>query len=396
MQPLEGCQAVELAQGLAGPFCAQYLAEGGADVIKIEPLHGDRTRCWGPPHVGQDSAVFTSMNQGKRSIALNLSSPEGKEVLARLLRQADILVEDLQTGGMEAMDDGFEMENSDLIRCSLRDFAPDGPMATQPGAELVYQAMSSYLGALSQVGERPVRMGADAAELSAGMFAYLGILAAVYARGVHGGGDHLQVEKAGALMAMAGVVWAAVSGPDEWFGLHCDSAVYPREHGVRTKDNPIYFMLRRGDESLFDQLAIRLGIEWVCADPRFAEGGREAVGVGRYAAEVKHVWEQAFQELTAEEALEIIRQYGGDGAPFLDYPSMMSNPQIQSLDLFTETEYPGYGMVQAVGLPFSITGSTPIGLGPAPRLGEHTDEILSCLGYSAQQVRELRNSAVVG
>ena len=394
--PLDGYQVVELAQGLAGPFCAQYLAEGGADVIKIEPLHGDRTRGWGPPYVGQYSAVFTAINRGKRSIALDLETVSGQEVLGRLLRQADILVEDLQPGEIEMLGDGLSREHPDLIHCSLRDFSQEGPFSGQPGAELVHQALSSYLNTLSQPGEPPVRMGADAAELSAGMYAYLGILGAIYARAANGGGDHVEVEKAGALMAMAGIVWAAVSGPDEWFGLHCDSSVYPREHGVRTKDRPIYFILRRGDESNFDQLAIRLGIEWVCADPRFADGGRQAVGVGRYASEVKDIWEEAFQELTAEEALQIIREYGGDGAPFMDYPSLLEHPQIQSMDLFSDVEYPGHGAVKAVNVPFTISHSSSPRLGPAPHLGQHAEEILSCLGYSAAQVKELRTSAAVG
>ena len=132
MQALSGYQVVELAQGLAGPFCAQYLAEGGANVIKVEPIHGDRTRGWGPPYVGRNSSVFTGINQGKKSIALNLASQAGKKVLLRLLSQSDILLEDLNPGDFEELVNDEHPGNSDLIRCSLRDFSQDGPLALQP------------------------------------------------------------------------------------------------------------------------------------------------------------------------------------------------------------------------------------------------------------------------
>ena len=154
-------------------------------------------------------------------------------------------------------------------------------------------------------------------------------------------------------------------------------------------------MLRRGDASLFDELVIRLGMEEVAADPRFANGGREAMGVGRYAAKVKGIWEEAFKDLTTDQVLELIREHGGEAMPFMDYPSMAEHPQIEALGIFQDVEYPGHGVVKAVGAPWDFPGAPTPSLGRAPRLGEHTREVLDLLGYTREQIRSLGEKGAI-
>ena len=169
MGALDHYQVLEVTRGLAGPFCGQFLAEAGARVTKVEPLSGDYARGWGPPFVGEDSAVFTSLNRGEESIALDLATTEGQDVLSRLAQLADIIVEDLPPASEEAtpMLDYRELRRShpELVYCSIRDFSEEGPIKDMPGAELVYQGMADYLNSLGRLGEPPIRVGADLAEL---------------------------------------------------------------------------------------------------------------------------------------------------------------------------------------------------------------------------------------
>ena len=399
MGALDNLLAVELAQGLAGPFCGQFIAEAGARVIKVEPLPGDCVRGWGPPFVGDDSAVFTSVNRGKESIALDLDSQDGQEVLNRLADVADVLVENPvpgETGTSGIGYQGLGRHHPELVLCSIKDFSEEGPLRDMPGAELVYQGMSDYFNSLGTIGEAPIRVGADIAELGTGLFAYIGVLAALYHRAATGEGQEINVNKAATLMQMRNVIWSAVSNPDEWYGIHCENYFYPPEHGIRTAGTPIYFMMRSGGEDLFDQLTIRLGMEWVAADPRFADGGREAIGLGRYAADVKGIWEEAFKELDTEEVLSLIREHGGEAISYMDYPSLASHPQIEAMKVFQQVEYPGYGAVRAVAVPWEFSSGANAVLGKAPCLGEHTDDVLTLLGYSADQILMLHSTGTVG
>ena len=330
MGALDSLQALEVARGLAGPFCGQFLAEAGARVIKVEPLYGDYARGWGPPFVGQDSATFTSVNRGKESIALDLITEEGKEVLRRLAQTSDIIVENLLPDeiAVPVMDyDELSRDHPDLVYCAIRDFSEEGALKDMPGSELVYQGLSDYMNSLGRLGEDPIRVGADVAEMGTGLFAYIGILAALYhrngdRRGPEGQGGQARHFDADAQRDLGGIV------QPRCVVRRALRELFPtlRSHGVQAGERPIYFMLRRGSEELFDRLIIRLGIEWVATDPRFANGGREAMGVGRYAPEVKPIWEGAFEGHTTDEVLEIIREHGGEGLPFLDYPSLAQHP----------------------------------------------------------------------
>ena len=398
MGALDSLQALEVARGLAGPFCGQFLAEAGARVIKVEPLYGDYAREWGGPFVGQSSAAFTSVNRGKESIALDLVTEGGKEVLRRLAQTSDIIVENLLPDeiAVPVIDYGeLSRDHPDLVYCAIRDFSEEGALKDMPGSELVYQGLSDYLNSLGRLGEDPIRVGADIAEMGTGLFAYIGILAALYHRTATGEGQRVRVDKPATLMLMRNVIWAALSNPDAWYGVHCENYFYPPEHGVQAGERPIYFMLRRGSEELFDRLIIRLGIEWVATDPRFANGGREAMGVGRYAPEVKPIWEGAFEGHTTDEVLEIIREHGGEGLPFLDYPPLARHPQIEALGIFEDVEYPDFGTMKAVGVPWEFSNVPKPALGRAPLLGEHTDTVLDRLGYSREEIRTLREKGAI-
>jgi crotonobetainyl-CoA:carnitine CoA-transferase CaiB-like acyl-CoA transferase len=307
---LDGFRVVDLTQGLCGPFCAMQLGDGGADVTKIEPLAGDFSRKLGPPFVGEESAVFLSLNRNKKSIALNLDQSEGRELLKSLVQKADVVVEDLGHGTAARMGLGYEdlrRDNPDLVYCAISPFGEEGPLRDLPGSELVMQAMAEYTASLGRIGDPPVRVGADIAAMNTGIFAAQAILGALFHRLRTGDGQRVAVSQFGALLHMRGIMWHSMTDPDDWFGFHLDHYINPPEYGYQAQNGPLYFILRRGNSEDWDRLVLELGMENVLDDPRFADYGRSATSIGRYAAEVKPVWDAAFAKHSREEIIDLVK-----------------------------------------------------------------------------------------
>jgi crotonobetainyl-CoA:carnitine CoA-transferase CaiB-like acyl-CoA transferase len=183
---LAGLKVIDLSRVLAGPHCTQILSDHGADVIKVEPPGGDETRTWGPPFVGDTASYFIGINRNKRDIALDLGKPEGREVLLRLLADADVLVENFKTGTMEKWGLGFEAVLHDrfprLIHCRISGFGSDGPLGGAPGYDAVVQAMSGILSINGPPGSGGTRVGIALVDLATGLNAVIGILLALAER----------------------------------------------------------------------------------------------------------------------------------------------------------------------------------------------------------------------
>src|SRR5712691_9374457 len=202
--PLDGVRVLDLSRVLAGPLCTQILGDLGADVIKVErPGEGDDTRQWGPPFVGNDAAYFLSLNRNKRSIALDLRSPEGADVARRLARTADVVIENFRPGLMEdfGLDlDDLRPDNPGLVSCSLTAFegAED---ATRPGYDIIVQALSGLMSVTGEPGGEPTKVGVALLDVITGLYAAIGILAALEERRATGRGRHVTVSLYGASIA---------------------------------------------------------------------------------------------------------------------------------------------------------------------------------------------------
>ena len=376
---LDGVRVIDFTQGLCGPFCTMQLGDAGAEVIKIEPPVGDFARRMGPPFVGDESAVFLSLNRNKKSVVLDLKTSAGREAAARLARDADVLVEDLAPDAVEKLGLGYAQlqgANRKLVYCSITPFGEDGPLRHIPGSELVVQAMAEYTASLGRIRDPPVRVGADIASLNTGIFAAQAILAALFHRIKNGDGQRVAVSEFGSLLHLRGIMWHSMSDPDDWYGFHLDHYTKPPDYGYQAKNGPLYFILRRGSSEDWDRLVMELGMEEVLADPRFADYGRAATSIGRYATEVKPIWEKAFEDRTREEIIDLIKAVGGDAVPIMDYPSLMAHPQVAALDAIAEIDHHTAGRFKTVR-PVARFSETPdtIRMAP-PTLGEHTDEIL--------------------
>src|SRR5215510_15048764 len=396
---LSGFTIIDLTQGLCGPFGSMRLGDAGAEVIKIEPLAGDSARTMGPPFIGGESAVFLSLNRNKKSLALDLHTPEGQDIVRRLVALADIFLEDLGPGEAGKLGLGYEdlqALNSKLVYCAISAFGEEGPLRDLPGAELVIQAMADYTNSLGQIGEPPVRLGTDVASLNTGVFASQAVTAALFHRARTGEGQRVAVSMLSTLLHMRGIMWTAMTDPDDWYGFHLDNYTKPPDHGYKTKNGRVFFGLRRGSSEDWDRLLISLGMVEALNDPRFANFGREATSIGRYAPQVKPMWEEGFKEMTNEEVVRLIHEFNGDAVPFMDYPSLSVHPQIQALDIIQEINHPTAGRFKTIRPVWNFSDTKAAVHSPPPLLGQHTEEILGRLGFSLEQTQQLKKARVIG
>ena len=381
--PLDGVRVIEIAEGVAGPYTAMSLGDAGADVIKIEPPSGDRSRGWSPQTSAGASVTFQSLNRSKRGIVLDWSIDADIDTARALLAGADVAVVD--KNALPARLSWDAIGNVGLVYCALSGFGPHGPWRHRPASELAAQLASEATASLGWLGEEPVRHGADIGSMYAANYAIQAICAALYARddsdpSAPTGGQRIDVSLFGSLLAMRSTLWVALSNPDEWWGFHLDSYVKPPDHGYQCRDLPIYFSVARVDVDRFDALLDELGMEWARELPaeelhRLRTDG--AGGTGRYAHELKKYWERGFANHDAAEVIEIVERYGCWAFPMHDYERLTEDPQVAAVAAVLAVEQSDGTMLRQVAPPWDFEG-TPVEVKrPAPQLGEHQAEVLN-------------------
>ena len=383
--PLAGYRVVEIAEGVAGPHTTRSLADAGADVVKIEPSQGDRSRGWAPSiggDDGDDSPLFRELNRNKRGIVLDWRSGEDVETARRLLAQTDVAVVD--KFGLPVELRWEALDSPGLIYCAISGFGPKGPWADRPASEIGTQMASEATSSLGSIGEPPVRHGSDIGSVFAANNAIQAICAALYARDDSDpanptGGQRVEVSLFGSLIAMRSTLWVALSNPDEWWGFHLDSYVKPPDHGYQCRDLPIYFSLARIRGDFFEFLIDELGMEWARDHPDYDKLRTDgAGGAGRYAAELKPLWERGFANHDAERVIEIVERHGGWAFPMHDYERLCRDPQVEAVGAIVDVEQGDGTVMQQIAPPWDFEG-TPVSMTmrPAPGLGQHQDEVLA-------------------
>jgi len=391
---LDGIRVLDLSRVLAGPFCGMLLADLGADVIKIEDTSaGDESRTW-PPHKEGESAAFLVINRNKRDMALDLKRREGADVLRRMVRDADVLIENFRTGTMESFGLGYEAlaaVNPRLVYCSISAFGRTGPRAEGAGYEALMQAFSGIMSITGEPDGPPVRCGVSFLDLTTGILCAFGIANALLHRARTGLGQRVDgslLETAVSLLnyhAEGFLLTGAV--PRALGSSHPSLSPY---RNFRCRDGQWIFIAGANDR-FWQRLAPALGLPDMATDPKFATNIERV----RHRRELEAALEQAIAAHDREPLLKILEEAGVPATPVNTVDQVMSDPQTAARGIVERVTHPTLGEIPVIGTPVKFSRMRPGVRRPAPRRGEHTDEVLAEHGYSAAEIAALRAGKVV-
>ncbi|MBI3757154.1 MAG: CoA transferase [Deltaproteobacteria bacterium] len=376
---LTGLKVLDLSQGVPGAMCSMQLGDLGAEVIKVEPCEGDWLRKIGP-FVKSESSLFMQLNRNKRSLVLDLKTATGKEILRRLLAEADVVVEGYRPGVMERLGFGYEAVaalNPRAVYCSISAFGRKGPLANQPGTELAIQSFVGVNRNLGKAGEPPLRTGFDLAATETAFAAFQGILAALFWRSRNGEGQQVDVSMLGTMIAVSQWQLAAENDPDEWAGRQLLGYTEPPDSGYQLRDGAVLFSLR-GDGEAWDKFFIALDRMDLAADPRFAVSNLLVINRDLEAAirdDLKKWSVEEFRHLVQDEL-------GGTITVLQTLHSVMHSEQTAAIGAVQTMEHPVCGRMLTLSPPWKFSEPLTALRRPAPMLGQHTDEILREYGYA--------------
>ena len=394
MGPLKGIKVIELAQIMAGPTCGMLLADMGADVIKVEKLPGgDDTRSYTEPSIKGESAAFMMLNRNKRGIAVNLKTPGGLEVVKRLLKDADVVTENYRKGTLEKLGLGYDMLqqlNPRLVYCAVSGYGRTGPYSDKGGFDLIAQGFAGLMSITGEPGRPPAKSGTSIADINAGIFAALGIVSALHARSTTGRGQFVETSLMEA--AIQQTYWQAAihfatgvsSGPTG--SAHILTAPY---QAFPTQDG--WINVGGANQSNWERIAKAIGRAELIDDPRFRNNGERMKNLDALVPLIS-------ERTRTRSSAEWIREFESAGVPvgpINKIGDVLADPQVQAREMVVEVEHSRVGKTKAVGLPIKFSETPGSVRRGAPVLGEHTDEVLKSLGYSAERIAALRTEGAV-
>ena len=389
MGALDGVRVVDLSRVLAGPLCTQMLADHGADVVKIEPPMGDETRLFGPPFDEQgDAAYFAAVNRGKRALSLDLSKPDGRAVVERLLVGADVLVENFLPGTMEKWGMGYESlarRHPRLVFCSISGFGADGPLGGLPGYDAVLQAMCGLMSINGSPETGPMRLGIPVVDHLTGYNAMTGILMALYARERTGRGQRVEAtlfDTGLSLLVPHAANWLYSGRAPRLLGsAHPNICPYDK---FQAGDGELF--LGVANDGQFRRLCERIGRPDLSADPRFTTNARRLESRDALRAEL----ERSLADFEVDALCKDLMRSGVPAGPVNTVPRAFEQAHAAHRQMLVEA-----GGYRGVGTAVKLSGTAGTPGRRPPRFGEHADSILGEAGCRAEEVAQLRAAGVV-
>jgi CoA:oxalate CoA-transferase len=391
--PLEGLVILDMTRFLSGPFCTMLLGDMGARVIKIEPPEvGDDTRAWAP-FIGGQGSYYLSTNRNKKSLCVDTRKEKGNEVLRRMVKKADVFVENFKPGLMDRLGLDFKTLidlNPKLIYCSISGFGQTGPYRDRPGYDQILQGMSGLMSITGTEESGPVRVGLAIGDIITALFATYGILSALYARERTGKGQWVTTSileaTVGILTMQAGKYFATGQPPGPAGNHHPVISPY----GVyQTKDKPMNIAV--GTETMWKNFCHVIGRPELEKDERFQKNNDRV----KNRPELNPLIEKALSRKTQNEWVDALNAAGIPCGPIYTIDQVFKDPQVLHQKMLLEVEHPKAGKIAMTGLPVQLSETPPQVILPPPLLGEHTGEVLQKFGFSREEVRHLFAEKIV-
>jgi crotonobetainyl-CoA:carnitine CoA-transferase CaiB-like acyl-CoA transferase len=399
--PLDGQRVIDITQSAAGPYCTMILGDLGAEVIKVEkPAGGDDARDWAPPYWGEYGCTFLALNRNKRSLAVDLKTPAGKEILWKLIEPADVLVHNLRAGALDKLGFGYDAvhaANPRLIYCSMTAFGGSGPLSSRPGYDPLMQA---YAGLMSITGERtvegqpprpPIRVGTSINDMGMGMWGAIGILSALMNRGHSGQGQLVETS----------LLETAISWIPYQLQAYMASGTLPQRHGSGTSMNAPYealpaadgyIMIAAGNNPLWEKLCHAIGRPELIADPRYVDNPARV----RNRAELAQDLTASLKTQTAEHWVAVLQEAGVPSSPIRTLDEVVADPQVEHLRMVRPADNPEIKGYKDIALPLQWDGDRIVTRRTPPPLGSDTVALLRELGRSEDEITHLIHEQIVG
>ena len=386
---LDGIRIIDLTRVLGGPFCTQFLGDHGAEIIKIEPPQGDETRDWGPPFRGDASSYFTGVNRNKRSVGLDLSKPEGREVLLRLLADADIMVENYKTGTLEKWGIGYEQVLAErfprLIHCRISGFGADGPLGGLPGYDAAIQACTGMMSMNGTAESGPIRVGTPVVDIGTGLIAANGILMALHERTRSGLGQFVEAslyDGSISLLHPQAANWFMSGKLPELIGnSHPNICPYDQ---FPTATCGVFLAI--GNDRQFGRLCAELRRPELADDARFASNADRVGNRPTLNAEI----ETLLADMNGEALCTKLLGLGVPCGPVLDVAQVMNHPHTIHREMVVEM-----GEYRGTGVPAKLSRTPGSAKSVPPAFGEHGRAVLAEAGYSDGEIDALTASGAL-
>lgn len=394
--PLAGIRVLDLTRILSGPFCTMKLGDMGAEVIKIEqPGKGDDTRTWGPPFVKGESAYFLSVNRNKKSVTLDLKSPEGKDIISKLIKRSDVLVENFRAGVMEKLGFGYESVkrmNPRIIYCSISGYGQTSSRSHQPSYDLIVQGESGLMDITGYPDGPPTKVGISLADVNAGNLAFEGILLALLKRQRTGKGDYVDVSLLDGLLSLftyqsqIALVTRHPSPVTRKGNIH--PTITPYET-YRTKDG--YINVAVGNEMLWKHFCEAVGRQDLIDDPRFRKNSLRV----KNRKALEEILTPIFKRRKNDDWVKRLQRADVPVGLINSLNAALRLPVVRERGLKISMNHTTIGPLESVGNPIKLLSQKQFLYSPPPLIGQHTEEVLRGIGISAQRIKELQARGVV-
>ena len=393
--PIHGVKVLELAQIMAGPTCGLMLADLGAEVIKIEKIPGgDDTRRFLPPDINGEAAAFMMMNRNKRGMALDLKTKEGVEVFKRMVKQADVVVENFRKGTLEKLGVGYEelkKINPKIILCEISGYGRTGPYADKGGFDLIAQGMSGLMSITGESkGKPPMKVGAPVTDITAGILAATGVLAALVSRATTGVGQRVDTSlyEAGIVHTYWQSAIASATGvaPGPLGSAHPLTAPY---QAFQTKDK--WITVGASNQNTWLKLIDALGVKELQENEKFNSNANRMKNL----TELTELLKKELVKKTAEEWLKLFDKKGLPCGPINTVTEMFKDPQTIERKMIVDVKNTKAGSFKAIGMPIKFSETKVEDTKESPTFGQHTKQILLDHGFKSEEIDSLMKQGVV-